>query len=214
MMSARPLLTDCTVADHSICAETTPRPSLVAMAATISASQPTSLPSSIATIGISPLLAIVSTPGVTVLNAGAAQARRPATAAPAATAAANRSRRFRCMINPLCEGRSARAAPGRLAWLVQQDSCQARVSGAPQTLGHGHGPKRRGCYQGKKNFGTSRPNHPVLRQQFLTCEATKQVDLPTKEILYGCRCRNRLKLAVMLSPGTIAPERFEAAIEE
>ena len=49
----------------------------MAIVAMISASEPISLPSSIAIIGISLLFAIVSTPGSTVLKLGAAKALRP-----------------------------------------------------------------------------------------------------------------------------------------
>ncbi len=94
MMSARPLRTDCTVADHSICCEAVPRPSFWAMVTTISASEPISFPFSIAIIGISPLFAIVSTPGATVLNAGAENARRPDAPIRAAPAPSIRPRRF------------------------------------------------------------------------------------------------------------------------
>src|ERR1700722_8670974 len=71
MMSARPLLTDWTVGGPSILGDLTPGPILAAIVAMISASEPISLPSSIAIIGISLLFAIVSTPGSTVLKAGA-----------------------------------------------------------------------------------------------------------------------------------------------
>src|SRR5580698_5056339 len=101
MMSARPLLTDCTVADHSICAETTPSPIFLAIVAMISASEPISLPSSMAIIGISLLFAMVSTPGATVLNSGAAAARLPDAVTSAAPAPAMKPRRHKFIIAPL-----------------------------------------------------------------------------------------------------------------
>src|ERR1700722_7909729 len=76
MMSARPLLTDWTVGGPSILGDLTPGPILAAIVAMISASEPINLPSSISIIGISLLLAIVSTPGSTVLKLGAANALR------------------------------------------------------------------------------------------------------------------------------------------
>ena len=85
MMSVRPVRTLSTVADHSISAGLAPSPSFCAIIAIISPSVPMSLPSLTLVIGMSPLIATVRTPGLTVLKLGAARPQRgrsPARAAP------------------------------------------------------------------------------------------------------------------------------------
>ena len=76
MMSARPLFTDCTVADHSIWADLTPRPIFLAIVAMISASEPISLPSSMR--AIADAAAAFGGLDVLVNNAGVPSLGKPA----------------------------------------------------------------------------------------------------------------------------------------
>ena len=105
MMSARPVFTLSTVADHSISDGFASRPSFCAIVAIISPSVPISLPSLTLVIGMSPLIATVSTPGVTVLKLGAAKPERlrsPASAMPPKAAPATKDLRLMifCILRP------------------------------------------------------------------------------------------------------------------